>query len=369
MSISIRKNPLKNNMSSLYLDIYFAGQKPKYEGLKMRVYTNPKTRQEKEYNRQVMLKAEEEKTTRMLQYQTGAFTMPSLKYRESFLVFYKSLIKERKSNSSSYGNWLATYNHLVTFCEGQDLKFSECDDHFLRCFKKYLLTTNLKNGNTKLTNNTAAIYYSKVVTAINEACNMRIMTDNPCKRVKLIPLQETSRTFLTVEEVQKLINTECRMPVLKNAFIFACLTGLRISDIRKLTWANVTYSTEESIWKLNFRQQKTKALLYIPIKQQAVDILGKRRGDNDLVFEGLAYTAWTNHILAEWVYRDAGINKHVTFHIGRHTWATMAISSEVDIYSVMDMLGHKNIATTQVYAKIVNLKRNKVVDLLPDFSL
>lgn len=367
MSIAIRQTKLNNNWSSLYLHIYFPNQKP-YEGLKLKIYTKPRSRFEKETNRLVMEKAEEMKALRMRQFQTNSFEDPSLKYKNSFLVFFKSLIRERQQ-TPSYENWISSYKQLCNFCEGKDLLFSECNDHFLRCFRTYLLTGDVCRGKEKLRNNTASIYYSKIVTALNEAHNQNILLDNPSKRVKLIPLQETTRVFLTLEEVQKLTITKCQIPVLKTAFIFGCLTGLRISDIMMLKWGNIEYSLEEQIWKLNIRQKKTKNLLYLPIKEQAVNLLGVRGDDNELVFNGLTNNAYVYSVLANWVKKDAGINKHVTFHTSRHTFGTLAITMGVELYSLMDLLGHKNIATTQVYAKIVNLKRNKTIALLPDFGL
>lgn len=131
---------------------------------------------------------------------------------------------------------------------------------------------------------------------------------------------------MLAEELRKLCKTDCLVPILKNAFLFSCLTGLRWSDINKLVWKEVVYSEAEKQHKIHFTQKKTKRVEYHPINDAAHKLLGKRGNDDDRVFVGVKYSAWHNLRLAQWVM-DAGINKKITFHCARHTYATLLLTA------------------------------------------
>jgi len=91
----------------------------------------------------------------------------------------------------------------------------------------------------------------------------------------------------------------------------------------------------------------------LPISEQAFQLLGERKEPSVKVFEGLKYSAWLNQQLTKWLYK-AGITKEITFHCFRHTYATLQLSMGTDIYTVSKMLGHRDLKTTQVYAKIIS---------------
>jgi integrase len=137
------------------------------------------------------------------------------------------------------------------------------------------------------------------------------------------------------------------------------LTGLRISDIRKLKWSEVV-STEEG-YRLNFTQQKTKRVEYMPISEQAYQLCGERKADNQLVFSPLQKLI--NKVFVPWV-KAAGITRKITFHSLRHTYATLQLAGGTDIYTVSKMLGHTKIMTTQIYAKIVDSKKTATTNVI-----
>lgn len=145
---------------------------------------------------------------------------------------------------------------------------------------------------------------------------------------------------------------------MKQASLFSCLTGLRISDILKLTWEEIQLAPDEG-YCLRFTSQKTDRDVTIPIGFQAYELLGERGVGK--VFKGLK-RCWTQGPLKKWV-ADAGItNKHITFHCFRHTYATLQIAAGTDIYTVSKMLTHRNVYTTQIYADLVNEKKRETVD-------
>ena len=118
----------------------------------------------------------------------------------------------------------------------------------------------------------------------------------------------------------------------------------------------------------NISQNKTKNTNYLPISEQARQLCGDRKEDIKLVFEGLTPPSWISRPLKRWV-KAAGITKHITFHCFRHTYATLQLAGGTDIYTVSKMLGHTNVKTTKIYAKIIDDLKQKAADAIQlDFS-
>jgi integrase len=154
-------------------------------------------------------------------------------------------------------------------------------------------------------------------------------------------------------------NTHLGNNEVKDAFIFSCFTGLRYSDILNLKWQNIINN------KIEFRQQKTGGVEYLPLSQTAKKILETKlpyRKD-EFVFHLPQKPVIWEHI-KNWV-KKAEINKRVSFHTARHTFATLSLTMGTDLYTVSKLLGHKSISTTQVYAKIVDAKKVEAINKLP----
>jgi integrase len=353
-------------MSMLHLEVSING-KASLKSMKLSVFNNPKTEDQKKHNKAVWEKANIIKTKQLSQIQLGVGSY--VESQQDFLQYFKSLVRERRKNEGSYGNWKSTYKHLEDFCNGKKVRLCDVDEVFLNKFKKFLLEGELTKSGTNLSQNSASSYFLKVRAALNEAYNQRKINDNPVKRIKGISPEETERKRLTSEEIKILAKTDCRVPMLKKAFLFGCLTGLRWSDINQLTWSKINFNPDEAIWKIDLIQKKTKTVQHLPISNSALTLLGEKKNPEDRVFKGLKYSAWNNHILAEWVWKDAGIQKHITFHCSRHSFATILLSNKVDLPTVGSMLGHKDLKTTMIYAKIVDSERNNAVSVLPQIEI
>ena len=171
---------------------------------------------------------------------------------------------------------------------------------------------------------------------------------------------------MTIEELKLLIATECKYEIMKQAFLFSCLCGLRVSDIRKLKWNDLQKSGERV--RIEIKMQKTKEPLYLPISDEALKWLPQRgeAKDDDFIFS-LTHEGTVNNILQKWA-KAAGVTKHISFHVARHTHATMMLTLGADLYTVSKLLGHKNIATTQIYAKIVDKKKEEAISLIPNLT-
>jgi integrase len=166
---------------------------------------------------------------------------------------------------------------------------------------------------------------------------------------------------LTVEELNTLAATPCDRDILKRAALFSALTGLRHCDIQKLRWKEI--SMDGSQVRLHFTQQKTKGVEYTPISEQALILCGEPGKPEHFVFEDLPDPSWISRPLKQWI-EAAGIKKNITFHCFRHTFATLQLSGGTDIYTVSKMLGHTNVKTTQIYAKVVDEKKNKAAQAI-----
>jgi len=204
------------------------------------------------------------------------------------------------------------------------------DEDFLEGFKEYLGQNVSRRGEGKISANSTSSYFNKVRSAICEAYQKKMIKDNPCNRVKGIKGEETRRQYLTLEELQKMAATPCNIEKLKQSFLFSALTGFRWSDVKKLTWDKINYSENDG-WSIQFTQQKTKNIETMPVSDQAIKILGVRKENEKEIFEGLMYNTWMNDQLKKWV-TAAGINKKITFHCARHSFATLHLSMNTDIY-------------------------------------
>jgi integrase len=357
--VKLREKELKSGGTSLYLDIYYKGKR--YYEFPPEFRLKPgKTIDEKSHNKELRMKAEILRARRQLEIINGEYGfIPEFKKNLSLLDYFKSQMEKRKEGESNYQNWASTLKHLETFDKG-NVRLSQINEAWLLDWHNHLKTTKTKNEK-KLAKNTIFSYYNKMIACIKQAFKEKLISFNPAQTSIGVKSEDSKREYLTAEEVQMLINTECEEPHLKRAFLFSCLTGLRWSDVEKLTWEEVR---EDSIV---FKQKKTGGLEYLPITEQAQYFLGERREETEKVFK-LSYSAWNNMKLRDWA-RAAGIKKKVTFHVARHTMATLSLTSGTDLYTVGKLLGHRNIKTTQIYTKVIDSKKREAVDSLPKFKL
>jgi integrase len=360
--ISIREKELASGKKSLYLDIVAGGKRNK-EYLKL--YLEPKN---KAQNKATLAIAEDIKAKRLLGLRETKYNLPkTIDLDASFLDFFRKLVDQRKKadTNGNAGNWESVYKHLIQF-KGENISFKDIDQPFCEGFKHYLTHEATTKSEKKLSQNTQSSYFNKFKASMKEAHRLKLIQENYAEYIRTIKPDETEKQHLTIEELKALKNTECTIPVLKRAFLFSCLTGIRWSDIDKLTWSEI--HKDEHGYKIIFKQKKVKRQEYLPIKESALEYLGERGKAHERVFIGLKYSGWHNAVLLNWVV-SAGIAKKITFHCARHTHAILLLNAGVDIFTVSELLGHSEIKTTMVYAKIVDKKKRDAVNLLPDIEL
>lgn len=385
--VTLREKPISKNRNSLYLDFYppiidlNSGKPTRREFLRFYVYSNLNKKEKKKpvydvnpainsiyekHNKETLAVAESirQKRQNILdkpEIYTG-YEQEQLRLKEqgekNFVVYFKRLVDKRKA--SNHDNWVAAYKYLIAFTEGT-LRVSDLSEKFFSDFKEYLLTTlSNKSNKVTLSQNSAASYFNKVKAALKQAFKDGMLQTDFNAKIEPIKTTETQRNFLTIEELNRLVQTECQNVLLKRAALFSALCGIRHSDIKKLTWNELEY-IEGNGYFIQFKQQKTKGVEMMPISEQAYSLLGERKEPTDKVFEGLTYSAYENKHLSQWI-GAAGITKNITFHCFRHTFATLQLSMGTDIYTVSKMLGHRELKTTQIYAKIIDKTKREAAD-------
>lgn len=375
MKISLKKRKLKNGKLSLYLEFYKGysidgnGKKKHnrdFEYLKLYLQENPTTPQGKKENKETLLLAEKILTIRQADYINGKFNIKdNEKSKTLFLDYYSKLKEDRYESKSNYDNWDAAYKHIERFCPPHKM-LRDIDEGFVKGFKKHLHTEAKTKSGTPLSQNSKYTYFNKFRASLREAYNEGYIDTNVISLVKGFEQGESTREYLTHTELQAMATAKCKYPIMKNAFIFSCLTGLRWSDINKMIWSEVR--DEDTGSRVIFRQKKTDGLEYLYISEQARNLLGEREHESDRVFTGLKYGAHFNAEILRWCMR-AGITKHITFHSARHTNAVLLLENGADIYTVSKRLGHKELRTTEIYAKIIDTKMKEAANIIPELKI
>lgn len=369
MKVFLREKKISNGRKSLYLDFYppiiqpATGNLTRREFLDLFIYEKPKIETEREHNKETKILAENIRAKRQLEIQAGNYGFfDKSKGKADFVKYFRDLAENRKTSKGNYDNWLSSFNYFKSFTKGYCL-MEGVTEKLCTDFREYLLSTNTlqkRKTDKKLSQNAAHSYFNKFRAAVNHAFDEKLIHENPIKRIKAIKAGETHREFLTLDELNLLAKTECDPPVLKRLALFSALTGLRWSDITTLTWSQVQHNSSDG-YLLQFIQKKTKGIEYNPISDQAAQILGDPAGQNEKVFPDMEYSGWISQKLKIWAL-TAGVKKKITFHSFRHTFATLQLTNGTDIYTVSKMLGHKNLKTTQIYAKIVDEKKRKAAN-------
>ena len=361
--VRIRFKKLANGSVSVYLAINVNGRRT-YDYLKL--YLVPETDQAaKLQNKQTMEAVYAIKAQRILQITNGAAGIKKDLRNKMRLVDWLKIYQDRQVNKGKRGakRWVRTMIFVIEgYDGGKDATLADIDHQWLTDFMIYLMNDYVTYKKTKLTNGTVDNYLRCLKAAFNVAVEEGIMPTNPMLALDRSHLKGTTyeREFLSVEEVKKLIDTPCRRPDIKGAFLFSCFCGLRISDVRSLQWKHVVTAGGKMYLKIT--QFKTRRPLSIPLSRQALRWMPERGNaeEDEYIFPPLSKNMT---VLDDWA-KEAGINKHVTFHSGRHTFATMELTMGADIYTTSKLLGHTSVATTQIYAKVINSKKEEAVSLL-----
>jgi integrase len=359
-SVFIREKLLSDGRASLILDYRQNGQRIKQT---LKIYVNP---QDKKSRNSILRNAydeaylvanlEKNKVEKRLLHQENDIA-PKFDRQASFVDYFDRLAAPRNYN------WLSVAAHLTRFTRGQ-LTFGNVTEEWLGRFQDYLRTL--------IQDVTVCSYMGIITTALNQAVREKLIPANPSNNLRKIRGKEKAPKYLTKEQIQQLLLKRDGIPDwFVEAFLFSCQTGLRISDVESLTWADLRHTSVSKDGQQQFtiikEQIKTQDIVRVPLTAQALSIIEGLQSrlncvpsDQEKVF-GLKSRSQTKRYIERW-RKQAGV--HFTYHSSRHSFGTMLQSAGVDINTTSKLLGHKSLHMTLRYAKIIDKTRDQAIERL-----
>ncbi len=378
--VKLRYKALKGGGSSIYLDCYVNGIR-EYKFLNLYL-KEEKARADKLWNKEQVRLANAIKAQYIIDIQNGEFGFKDKNRTRklSFIKYCEDMAEDYDENGHKSCAILlrSAIQRLIRY-KGRNIMFSHIDKEFLVGFIDFLNndtrdfdreSADRKRKRKPISDVYKEALFARLMVALNKAERDGIIVKNPGKDIdrSVKPHSEPkSRCYLTLDEVQKIIQTDYAPDNdVKPAFLFCCFSGLRYSDVQKMTWKEVTISAD-GFAQLETSMKKTGKTLYLPLSDNALKWLPEK-GDmpeESHVFYKLPDQVNNADVRLKTLVKKAGISKNVTFHVARHTFATLTLSYGADLYTVSKLLGHSSVRTTQIYAKIVDESKRKAVNLIP----
>ena len=362
--VSIRYKEKTNGMKSVYLQFYpgirdSKGEIVKYEFLNLEVYSNPKTKEQRLFNKTIEEISESIRCQRYIQIVKRDYNFLGKDNLEGdFLEYFHR-------NADFHGpKFEAARLHFEEFC-GHSCKFKDLSPSLCEKYRFYILhDKHLANCDKSIKHNTASSYFNVFLNIVKLAFKDNIIPDDYTKDVRPIKWNhDINKDYLTVEEIQVLEQMKYdKHPQLPQACLFSIYTGLRRSDILDLKWehfvrrGNHVYIEKKIV--------KTEMFVRLPLSRDALRIIGKRKK------EGTVFTELTISILNIHVKRWlelANIRKHITFHCFRHTYAMMLTEKGISTNIISSLLCHKKLSSTQVYSKVTTQMVERTIEQI-DFK-
>ena len=345
--VRLRKRKMKGGGWSLYLDIYQSGMR-RYEYL--RLYLNEeRSPADRMANAETMRLAEAVRARRNIELQRlgAAMPMPSGKTVRALLEDYLEIVKGRTEGTREVWRcWV----HQVGRWKGADVPLKDVGAEWWRRYQEFVKGRGLAPA-------TEHYYLSRMRSVLNRAEGEGELAMNPAKNTRIPSIRRGERVYLTAGELRKMKADSGAAGEIGRAFLFGCFCGLRFSDIRALRWEDIQ---EGRIVK---KMIKTGRVEYLDLNRQALEVIGER--GSGPVFRLDMHFKTVGRYLRNWAER-AGVEKRITFHTSRHTFAVLMLSAGVDIYTLSRLLGHSSVTTTQIYADIVDARRREAVDMFPE---
>jgi site-specific recombinase XerD len=265
----------------------------------------------------------------------------------------------REYAPGTHERYNTSYKHTISFLEWKykvtDLDINRLNFEFITEYEFWLKSVR------KCDHNSTMKYLSNFRKIVNICIRNGWLQKDPFMAFKMTK-REVERTALTEFELQTLAVKKFsieRLTIVKDIFLFSCFSGLAYSDVKKLRRSEIVIGIDGEKWLIS-RRQKTDITARIPLLQQALDIIDRYENNRQCILENRVLPVLSNQKMNAYLKEIAdlcGINKNLTYHIARHTFATtVTLSNGVPIETVSKMLGHRNLKTTQHYAKILDIK-------------
>ena len=378
MKIELRNRKLPSGNKSLYLEFYEKGGKRTYESLNLFLIPendeNDRRVNENTLSHALKIKAERILGIERVPEDVGMDAVPSRIFSE-WMDEFEMYIKNIKKLSPGYCKHVhSTINIVKTYLKRihrPRMLLAKVDKTFYSNFLAYLKdvykNTKSPDAPKALSPHTLFLVQSDLNNMLNHAVREGLLKKNPYyeldarEKFKKAP---SIREFLTIDELKALEDAPTGSPITKQTFLFCCFTGLRHSDMVALRWRDIQ-KTDDGVTVRIPSMQKTKSPVIVPLGTQAMKWLPERNNASleDKVFVNAPLICNADRALKH-MAKHAGINKNLSFHCSRHTFATMTLTAGGDIYTTSKMLGHTNVHTTEIYADVVMDKRVDAVNLM-----
>lgn len=296
INVTLRKRTLPSGRITLYLDFFppiyntKARKFSRREYLSLFLVPKPKSAIEKALNSENLYKAEIICANRFNEVNKpqiyNPFEMEQLRLKEigekSFLQYIKLVAEQKTGNNGNI--WTYAIIHFENFLKNEDILIQDIDVTVIEDFREYLLKAKcIRKKGKFIAQNTALTYFNKIKATLRKAYKKGLLQTDVNAAIESIKEQESQRNFLTMEEAVRLFKTPCKKEIVKRISLFSLLTGMRYSDISKLTWEEVQYSKSEGYY-IRFKQQKTDRPVTLPISQEAFELLGEKEAQIKRVF-------------------------------------------------------------------------------------
>ncbi|MCF0223806.1 MAG: site-specific integrase [Fibrobacter sp.] len=260
---------------------------------------------------------------------------------------YANKILRKLTNPNTRKSYLTTIKRVLLF--NKNVTVQEMNRDFFINYRDFLLLQGLKES-------TVAESMSKISSILNDAVIDGLIASKPVLKGVIPAAESAQKVILSIDEIKKLLSTPCENKAVKDAFLFCCFTGLRFSDCVRLNPGNIEGGM------IVIRMQKTGDIVRVPLSDNARMFLPEPVGNKQ--FFNLPSNVDCNRIIQRWV-ESSGIRKHVTFHVSRHSFATLLLANGTEIFTVSKLMGHRSVDSTTVYARLLDEGRKKAVDSIP----
>jgi len=369
--IVLRYKALKSGKYSIYMDIYSSdkngNRSRQYEFLKLQVskdYSKIKNILSDDKDNIALAEAIRDKRELEITGQMNGLKVGQKTNHHQLIEFIDLHFKK-----NPLGNEPDLISQIKKFTPDEKILISDITPVWLDQFKENLLK--------KVSINTSRSLLKLFRARLNSAIRQDIISVNPFDKIKLPTEQETKKTTLDIEDIEKLINTPFpEYPYIRLAFLFSCFTGLRISDLFSIKWNNIVVTTNKQgkdCFEMHIKPYKTRnstgLLLKAPLTEAAQVILEHLKqlpkyDPEGNIFGKCIDQSSANTYLRRW-QKKATLSKSLHFHAGRHTFATICLTYGIDVYTVQKLMGHSSIKQTEAYAKILDEKKRLEIQKLP----
>lgn len=351
MRLKIRFKKLAQGYETAFFDIHINGAR-KTESTGTRFKAKPNSFEERRERKEQLNTVEVLASRRRMELLNGINDL-EVRYEpaDNFMMFLDEFIAHHPIQEIKKFHAMRTL--LTQYAGKKKVACFEINERFLKGFVHFL--------EDRLNGESPSNYFAKLKQIIKAAVSEGVLLKNPADGIRVKRTQYIQKDVLNFHEIGLIAQTPLGNEMVKLAFLFCIFTGLRYCDVKALKWENIL--TDE----LKLVQQKTKIAVTVPLFDNAKSVLPQRGKNHELVFDLPSHTScqkWVKRLV-----RDAGLDKKISWHCGRHTFGTNLIACGNDVTVVSKLLGHNSLVNTQRYVKVNQEMKAKAIATFPTISV